>query len=469
MNSAFPQPQAHLHFVGIKGVAMTAFAVWAKQAGYTISGSDTSEVFLTDMVLAKHSIMPSVGFDTAHVEGADAVIYTGAHGGSTNIEVKAAIEKSIPVLSHGEALGEIMRGKTQIGIAGCHGKTTTASLVAFLLSKSGIDTSYAIGAPAIAELGDAGHFGTTHYFVAEADEYATDPQTNPKPRFLWLEPSKLIITNIDYDHPDMYPDLSSIKAAYEQLVKRVSSDGLLVLNYDDEHSQALIRELESQGKHVITVGWKEGATYRIIDNQGIALYENSTMVLPITLSLVGKHNVLNAAMAAVLVHDCGVTWDGIAQLLPSFRGAGRRFERIPSRSPHLFIDDYAHHPTEITATIAAARQAYQQRPIVVVFQPHTMSRTRALHSEFVQALALPDITIIAPLYASAREGKPTLEDEEYIASLLRRNKKGVVAKSWEECKKVLSEVLTVEPSVVLFMGAGDIGTLGRQWVQQNGT
>jgi len=195
----------NIHFVGIKGIAMASLAVWAKEAGKLITGTDIEEHFPSDEVLSKAGISVDVGFDEKHIDThkPDLVIYTGAHGGRDNEEVIEAQKRNIPVLPHGKALGQVMEGKRQITVAGSHGKTTVTAMIAMILAKAGLDPSYAIGSGMISGLGLPGHFGRGEWFVAEGDEYVTDPGHDQTPRFLWQKPEILVITNIDLDHPDV--------------------------------------------------------------------------------------------------------------------------------------------------------------------------------------------------------------------------------------------------------------------------
>ncbi|MBI3342632.1 UDP-N-acetylmuramate:L-alanyl-gamma-D-glutamyl-meso-diaminopimelate ligase, partial [Candidatus Gottesmanbacteria bacterium] len=215
------QQSKRIYFVGIKGVAMAALAIWAKESGKLVAGSDVGEEFPTDEELKKAEIPVHEGFDEAHLAAfkPDLVIYTGAHGGRDNLQVQEAIKRGVASVPHGKALGMVMEGKRQISVAGSHGKTTTSAMIATILTEAKLDPSYAIGCGSIKGLGAAGHAGKGEWFVAEADEYVTDPGHDRTPRFLWQKPEVLVVTNIDYDHPDVYQDLSAVQQAFVALQK----------------------------------------------------------------------------------------------------------------------------------------------------------------------------------------------------------------------------------------------------------
>lgn len=414
-----------IYFVGIKGVAMASLAIWAKEAGKIVTGSDVREEFPTDEELAKAGIAVHEGFDDSHLATfkPDVVIYTGAHGGRDNPQVVYVKEHTIPSFPHGQALGIAMAGKRQISVAGSHGKTTTSAMIATILTQAGLDPSYAIGCGSIRGLGAAGHAGKGDWFVAEADEYVTDPGHDPTPRFLWQKPEVLVVTNIDYDHPDVYPDLAAIQQAFVALQIRQTGAKLTVINADDPASSVL-----ASGENVVTFGF-------------------SKKFSELKLQVPGAHNMLNAAAAVAACDGIGIDWEIIKQGLERFGGTKRRFEKLGEVHGALFYDDYAHHPKEIEATIAAVRAWYPDRRVIVVFQPHTLSRTIALKDEFIRALSLADVSLVTNIYASARE---TQKDEGLAKQL---------AHLYTPTRKDVSEWLQKElreNDVVVFMGAGDI-------------
>ncbi|MEK7119802.1 MAG: cyanophycin synthetase [Patescibacteria group bacterium] len=411
-----------IYFVGIKGVAMAALAIWAKEAGKIVTGSDVAEEFPTDEELKKVRIDVHEGFDGVHLVAfkPDLVIYTGAHGGRDNPQVLEAIKRGIASVPHGKALGLAMEGRRQISVAGSHGKTTTSAMIATILTQAGLDPSYAIGCGSIRGLGAAGHAGKGNWFVAEADEYVTDPGHDATPRFLWQKPEVLVVTNIDYDHPDVYFDLEAVQQAFVALQRKSK---LTIMNADDPASSVL-----ASGENVETFGLSEKLS-------------------ELKLQVAGVHNRLNAAAAAVVCERIGIAWDVIKQGLERFGGTKRRLEKLGEVRGARIYDDYAHHPKEIEATIAAIRTLHPKSRLIVVFQPHTYSRTKALLHDFSRALAQADIALVTDIYASARE----TQTEEGLARRLG----GVYAPTRNDVSLWLAKELKAG-DVIVFMGAGDI-------------
>lgn len=454
-----------VHMVGIKGVAMAAMAVYLTQKGVKVTGSDVPDEFPTDAELKAAHIPVFGGFDPAHVLQKtlpDAVVYTGAHNGRDNVEVAAAIATSIPVFPHGQALGMVMNPYRQIAVGGSHGKTTTSAMIAAILDSAGAKPSYAIGCGSIGGLGAAGKFGTGNWFVAEADEYVTDPRHDKTPRFLWMKPEILVVTNIDFDHPDVYGDLSSVQDAFVQLQKQQVAQQLTIVNIDDPKSAPLLA-----GKHVITYGFSPRADVRIshvgdgAERTFFTLEQRAAKLGEFTLKVPGVHNVANATAAIIASQNAGVSWDQIRAGLLTFTGTKRRFEKVGNARGAIFYDDYAHHPAEIEATIAAARRWYQDSRIIAVFQPHTYSRTKALLGEFSKAFDATAISIIADIYASARESDTLgITSETLVEHIAKRGKEVYIGSGVENVVTLLDKLVT-SGDVIVFMGAGDIATWGK--------
>ncbi len=450
-------PYARAHLVGIKGVAMAALATYLHDRGVIVTGSDIDDDFPTKYELDASHIHIYSGFDGARMQGEtkpDVVYYTGAHNGRDNVEVKAAIEGGIPVFPHGQALGDIMKDSRQIVVSGSHGKTTTSAMIAVLLAQAKLDPSYAIGCGSITGLGAAGAFGKSDWFVAEGDEYVTDPGHDQTPRFMWLAPEILVVTNIDYDHPDAYPSLDAVKAAFIQLQKKSTT---VIFNADDSNSTVLAKRDTD-----ITYGFSPAADYRI-SNVGVGsermfftLEERGVSLGEFAIKVPGLHNVANATAAMVAAHAGGVRWDVLRLALLSFQGTKRRFEKLDSFKGTIFYDDYAHHPAEIMATLKAARSWYPDKRIIAVFQPHTYSRTKSLLAEFGTAFTNADMVITTQIYASAREHDTLGIDGMTLVRELSTHHKDV---RFAEDRMAVSDVLKEargDNDVVIFMGAGDI-------------
>lgn len=454
-------PYKWIHFVGIKGIGMAPLAIYMKEHGIKVTGSDIDEEFPSDNMLNSMSIPYYKGFDSTHIKkGIDLVIYTGAHNGRDNVEVKEACSRKIPTLSHGQALGQVMRQYKGVSVAGCHGKTTTASMIATILASQGRDPSYVIGCGEIFGLGHSGHFGRDNIFIAEADEYITDPLHDLTPRFLWQEPNVLVVTNIDYDHPDAYASIQDIQIAFKELQNKQPKSGISIINADDKASNIL---RENAPCSVMTYGFSKDAELRISHisygsfRTFFSLNQENHLVGDFTLKVAGKHNVQNATAAAAACRFFGMSWENIRSGLMKYEGCKRRMELIGSvRGIHI-IDDYAHHPNEIHSTISAVHEWFSDSYLIVVFQPHTYTRTKAFIKEFGQAFLYCNEVFISEIYASAREKKTSdISAETVIREVLKYNQKVSIARNLSMVEKSLFARKKKNETVVLFMGAGNI-------------
>ena len=450
----------HIHFIGIKGVAMTALAVVAKEQGARVTGSDIEEEFPTSKVLSKFKITPLVGFKKENIVGKpDLVVVTGAHGGMSNPEARAAKSGGLRVLLHGEALPEFMAGKKEIAVAGCHGKTTSAAMVAHILSGAGLDPSFAVGCGEIKSLATPGHAGKGDYFVVEADEYVTDPGQNPTPRFFYLNPLIAVITNIEYDHPDAYLNIEQVKEAFLTFAKKIPANGLLVAGVDNENVRAILAKV---GVPILTYGFSPQADYQIsrvsfgTGRTWFRLKHKEIDLGQFSLSVPGKHNVANAVAAGIVASFLGISWGKIKELLPTFLGTKRRFEKISEKEGVIFFDDYAHHPTEIKATLEAAKNWFSGKRIICIFQPHTFSRTKALFAEFSKSFDKADEVIVTDIYPSAREKPdPTINSRILVNEIKKHHKNAIYIGKVEEVVDFLKKELR-SGDIVFTMGAGDI-------------
>ena len=450
----------HAYLVGIKGVAMTALSVLLKEKGYKVSGSDVEEVFPTDHILASNGIKVLQGFKQENINRKfDVVIVTGAHGGMTNIEAQTAHKMGIPTYMQGEFLGKVMSDKIGISVCGCHGKTTTSALIASLLIQGGLNPSFAVGCGSINDLGAAGHWGTGRYFIAEADEYMTCPQTCKIPRFMWQKPQFIVLTNIDYDHPDAFKNLEEVISAFKNFTNNLTNDGLLVACIDDKNTSTFLSQIN---KKVITYGFSPRADYRITNMhfaQGVSFMRvafGNTQIGEFMIKIPGKHNLLNALAGAIIANINGISWERIKEYLKNFTGTKRRFEKIGEYGGKLFYDDYAHHPSEITATIAGVKEWFPDKRLVVIFQPHTFSRTKSLLAEFAKSFLLADLVLLTDIYPSARESYDATISSKKLAIESNKHKKNVIyGGKKESVLTFLSKNLT-ENDLLLTMGAGDI-------------
>ena len=446
-----------IHFTGIKGVGMASLALCAQDMGIKVSGSDISERFVTDEILKKRKISWKKGFSSSNVsDSTDLLVFTASHGGVANVEVLSALEKKLPVLSQGQAVGRFMEGKIGISTCGVGGKTTTAAIMSVILGKAGLHPSFAVGAGSIDPLGPAGRYDQRgKYFVAEADEYF-DPLKNC-PKFLFQNPKIIILTNIEYDHPDVYPNLASTMKAYIDFINRLPKDGLLVANQDNLNIRKLLKRFKKAKFKIKTFGFSEKSDFQIknykVKNQKVFFELNKEKY---SLKVPGRFNAANAAAAAVAAKHLGLTYQQIKKGLDAYKGTKRRFEKITEKNNIFLYDDYAHHPSEIKAVLKAAKEWFKGSRIIAIFQSHTYSRTKALLKDFAGSFNDADKVIIAKIYPSAREKKDSKISGQILAREIKKQKNNVFYK--QDCRSVccfLKENIK-KKDVIITIGAGDI-------------
>ncbi len=457
-----------IHFVGIKGVGMTPLAIIAKEAGINVTGSDVNEVFITDEPLKNAGIKSFTEFSPDHItDDINLVITTGAHGGFQNPEVLKAKEMNIPVLTQGEAVGVFMDGtilgrKTLgISVAGTHGKTTTTAMIATVLKKSKQDPSYVIGTSTIPSLGNAGHYGKGNYFVAEADEYATEPMSDRRAKFFWQHPNIAVITNIELDHPDIYENVSVMRNTFLQFAQQIPTEGVLVACGDDHEVRTLLKEYTGR---VITYGFSPANDF-IIEHTSFSAQSTffrvkayGTSLGEFFLHVSGEHNCLNALASIIVGFEVGLSLDVISKSLAEFKGTKRRLEFIRTlETGALLYDDYGHHPTEIQKTLAGLRSVYPKKKITCIFQPHTYSRTKVLFEEFSRAFQEADEVIIIDIYPSMREQPDSsVSSKLLVESIKKHHRSALFLPKLHDVVKYIDEKRPGEGTVVVTMGAGDI-------------
>jgi len=436
-----------IHFVGIKGVGMTPLAIIAKEAEIKVSGSDTADEFITDVVLKKAGIIPLVGFSKTHILNPDLVITTGAHGGFNNPEVLEAKRKNIKVITQGEAVGIFMGGEIfgrkffGISITGTHGKTTTTAMIASLLKTNNFDPSFLIGTANAESLGAPGHYGKGKFFVAEADEYMTEPTFDKTIKHMWQHPKIAVITNIEFDHPDAYSSLDDTREKFLKFANQLPEDGVLITWGDDPQVRKLLTEYK--GKK-ITYGSAKQNDY-IVDE----------VLKNVTLSVFGAHNRLNAAAAFVVGLKIGLLPEQINKGLEKFTGSKRRSEFIGTlMSGAQLFDDYAHHPTEIQKALKAFREKFPNSKIVCIFQPHTYSRTKSLFEQFSDSFKDVDIVILTNIYSSLREKPDPTVSMENLATKI--GKKALFIPKLNDVIKYINNQSYGHNVVLITMGAGDV-------------
>jgi UDP-N-acetylmuramate--alanine ligase len=442
-----------VHFVGIGGAGMAGIAEVLINLGYRVQGSDLKLGATTARLTALGAVVHE-GHAVEHLGDADVVVVSSAVA-KNNPEVVGAQRRRVPVVARAQMLGELMRFRYGIAVAGTHGKTTTTSLVASVLAEASLDPTFVIGGR-LASAGANAKLGAGEYLVAEADESDAS--------FLHLQPMIAVVTNIDADHLGTYGgDIGRLKQAFLEFLHNLPFYGLAVLCSDDANTRELIPEV---GRRVVSYGFGERADVRVVAVEPQGLQTEFTVAeggneQRFRLNLPGAHNVTNALAAIAVANELGIPSDAVRAAFEKFAGIDRRLQRLGSArtaaGPVTFVDDYGHHPTEIAATLAAARDAWPGRRIVVVFQPHRYTRTRDLLDDFARVLAGVEALVLTEIY-SAGEEPITGADGKSLARAVRARGavEPVFIEDLSELPTVLGNILRAD-DVVLTLGAGSIG------------
>ncbi|UVI28126.1 UDP-N-acetylmuramate--L-alanine ligase [Paenibacillus spongiae] len=444
----------HVHFIGIGGYGMSAIARVMLEMGYKVSGSDVVLQELTEKLAAKGARI-FIGHEPEHVRGADLVVYSTALS-RDNVERRAAEELNIPILHRAQMLARLMNTGKGVAVAGAHGKTTTSSMIALVMETCKLDPTYIIGGE-IVNVGTNAKAGKGEYVVAEADE--SDGS------FLQYHPSIAIVTNIEPDHLENYDgDFGKLKAAYTQFLSQVKPSGSAIVCADDETIRELLPQLESDpmgSGSLITYAIDREAAYTarniVLGDRKVSfeMTHHGDVLGTIDLSVPGRHNVYNAMATVITCLEAGVSFEAIAAAIVEFRGAKRRFQVLGEVSDILVIDDYAHHPTEIQATISAAKATGKR--IIAIFQPQRYTRTYFLLEQFSRAFTEADEVIITDIYSPAGEQQIEGVHSKKLVEMIVKNSNANTAyiPTKEEVQQLLAA--RVKPGdLVITMGAGDI-------------
>ena len=449
-----------IHFVGIGGAGMGGIAEVFHNLGYIVTGSDISNNAMTKR-LAKLGIHIFAGHEASNVSDKDVVVISSAIDQS-NPEIVAAHEQRIPVVPRAEMLAELMRFRCGIAVAGTHGKTTTTSLVASVLAEGDLDPTFVIGGR-LNSAGTNARLGTGEYLVAEADESDAS--------FLYLQPVIAVVTNIDADHMSTYAgDFNQLKQTFLEFLHHLPFYGLAVVCIDDPVVKEILPEIT---KPVLTYGTSDEADVQAINIRQSGFRTTfdlkcKGMNEQVTLNMPGLHNVNNALAAIAVAREVGVGSDAIRRALDEFQGINRRFqvhgELETMNGKVLVVDDYGHHPTEVAATIAAIREGWPDRRLVVVFQPHRYSRTRDLFEDFVKALSEVDVLLMLEVYPAGEEPIPAADGRALCRAIRMRGKiEPVFVEENEGLFDVLPSMLA-EGDVLLTLGAGSVGGMVKELV-----
>ena len=440
----------NIHFVGIGGIGMSGIAEILADSGVSVSGCDAKPSAATDL-LARRGVRVFIGHDPSHLDGIDLVIVTAAVKGE-HAELDTARRQGVRVMTRAEALGAITDPKRTIGVSGTHGKTTTSAMISVVLEEAGLDPTVLVGGM-VQNLQTNAKNGRGEFLVVEADEYART--------FHHLHPEVAVVTNVEPDHLEYYGSFEAILEAFVKFLGNVKAGGVVIACVDDENVRRVVGE--SKTRSLVTYGLSEGADLRAIN---LEFHERGTrFAIPgvghFKLFVPGEHNVRNALAAIGVARHIGIDAEQIARGLAKFLGVDRRFQILGDYLGAIVVDDYAHHPTEVRATLQAARSGYPGRRIVALFQPHLFSRTRDFAREFGEALRIADVPIVTPIYAAREtpvEGLSAriISDSVPGIEFLDRSNSQIV----NEMRRRLGP-----KDLFIVMGAGDVHEIAEQLVR----
>jgi len=446
----------HIHFVGIGGIGMSALALLLQQQGKTVSGSDQLDSKLLG-TLRTAGIEIHIGHVAQQAAQADLVVFSSAVK-ADNPERVYADNHHIPEIRRAELLGQIASAYTHtIAVAGTHGKTTTTGMLGQILVAAGRDPGILVGG-ILPDLGGNLRLGRQDYLVVEADEYDRS--------FLALDPDQIIVTTLEADHLDIYQDLQDIRDTFLQFITKLDTAGTLILQGDD---QALIDLVRRSPHPALSYGFSDQVDYRATAVQltgftaDFAVSQSGKSLGKIHLNMPGRHNVMNALAATAMSLELGLDFSAIQRGLESFRGVERRFQLRGSRNGVQFIDDYAHHPAELAATLQAARTGWPDSRIIAIFQPHLYSRTRDFAEDFAFELAAADLAIVMPIYPAREQPIPGVSAD----LIIQAGNSHLQYLSDLDQLEVYLELILQPGDLVITMGAGDIWKLHDRFVEQS--
>jgi UDP-N-acetylmuramate--alanine ligase len=447
----------HIHFVGIGGIGMSGIAEVLINLGFEVSGSDMEKSAITEHL---ESIGARIRYQhsSVNVRGSDVVVFSSAIG-PTNPEIMEAKKLGLPIIPRSEMLGELMRMRTSIAVAGAHGKTTTTSLAAAVLEAAGLDPTVVVGGR-VKSLRKNVRLGEGAFLVAEADESDGN--------FVSLSPVFAIITNIDAEHIDFYGGLDRIHDAFVTFANRVPFNGAVICCIDDTQVRAVIPRID---RRILTYGFDKEASVRgeikesRVEGTSFIVSVNQQRLGEVYLHLPGRHNVLNALAVCALAQELDIEFDPLKRAFAGFQGVSRRFEIKGEAGGILFVDDYGHHPTEVKATVETARENFERR-LVIIFQPHRYTRTRDVHTRFKDSFADADEVFITEIYPAGELPIDGVTGELIYRAVLSSGKKNVhFIPDREELKRTVGSNL-MSGDILMTLGAGDIWKLGEELMKE---
>lgn len=456
---------SEIHIVGIGGAGMSAIARVLHGRGITVHGSDRRSSPLTQALQAE-GIGVVVGHQADNVGQAELVLASSAVP-DDNVELIAAARRGISIVRRPDFLPALTVGYDVIAVAGAHGKTTVTGMIAMILIEAGLDPTYIVGG-VVANLGTNARAGTGRYFVIEADEYRNT--------FLALRPKVAVVTNVEFDHPDCFPDIDHVRLAFDRFVDRITPDGLLVACGDDPLARAIAASYHANGGRIeiygqgsdLDLGWRaldihsneRGGVSFSVQRPDMAGRE---LVGEVELRIPGDFNAVNALAALSVAAELGIDLQIARRALSAFEGTARRFEVLGEVEQVTVIDDYAHHPTQIRGVLRAARRRYGDRRLVAVWEPHTFSRVRALYEDFMTAFCDADQVVILPIYAAREVDDGSLTAGDLVDTL--KHPAVVGTASLDEAVDLLADV-SAAGDVILMMGAGNEYVVGQRLVRR---
>lgn len=455
-----------IHLVGVGGAGMGGIAEVLHNLNYEVSGSDIVKNAMTER-LSKLGIKITYAHIAENVETCDVVVVSSAIA-SNNIELVMARKRKIPIVPRAEMLSELMRFKHGIAVAGTHGKTTTTSLISSIFAEAKLDPTFVIGGQ-LNSMGVNAKLGTGEYFIAEADESDAS--------FLHLMPMMTVITNIDKDHLGTYNnDFACLKAAFLEFLQQLPFYGLAVICIDDEGNQDILPEIT---RPVITYGFSSIADVRAINVRQErekcyfeAILPGFDQPLPFQLNIPGRHNVLNALAAIIIAMEVGISIDAIRQGLLHFQGTGRRFQvlgkfRVGAGDEEvLLVDDYGHHPREVKAIINAVREGWPERRLVMVYQPHRYTRTKALFDDFAATLSDVDVLLMLDVYSAGEEPIPGADSRDLCGNIRSRGQiDPIFIEDPSKLHHTLQGILK-NGDILLMQGAGSVSKIAHKLAEQ---
>ena len=456
----FDKP-VHVHFIGIGGISMSGLAEILLSRKFPVSGSDSHESALTDQLAAQGAVVHYPQMAENITDDIDVVVYTAAIH-PDNPEFRAAQEKNLPMLTRAQLLGEIMRNyKEAINVSGTHGKTTTTSMITEILLEAHKDPTVSVGGM-LKDIGGNIRVGGQETFVVEACEYTNS--------FLSFFPTIEVILNVEADHLDFFKDIDDIRHSFKLFAEKLPEDGLLVINKDIKHSEYFTQALKCR---VVTFGHEKDADYTAnfisydkFAHPSYTLFYKGEELAQVELGVTGEHNIYNSLAAVAVARSLDIPMEGILRGLKRFTGTDRRFQKKGSVNGFTIIDDYAHHPQEIAATIEAAKK-YPHRKLWIVFQPHTYSRTAALLDDFAGALSQADEIVLADIYAAREKNTIGISSDDLRKHMLEQNTNVYYIPKFEDIEDFLLQHVE-EGDVLITMGAGDIYKVGDDLLKQPG-